>query len=83
MGIVFATEKALRMQGVQCFLGAVTDVSRVQTDAAIILQCKPSTRDKGVQLIDNALSDQVLTPAAQQKRPNLEEWSSGLTLGFW
>eukprot|EP00971_Amphidinium_carterae_P193380 3837310-Amphidinium_carterae.1 len=80
-GIVFSPSKALRMQGVQQFLGSQTDLTRVRTDRCIILDCKPSTKQKGLSLIAAALDANTLTPAGASKLRGVVQWVDNWLLG--
>eukprot|EP00971_Amphidinium_carterae_P264946 5255664-Amphidinium_carterae.1 len=80
-GIVFSPSKALRMQSVQQFLGSQTDLTRVRTDNCVILDCKPSTKQKGISLIDAALESSTLTPAGASKLRGVVQWIDNWLLG--
>eukprot|EP00971_Amphidinium_carterae_P350273 6491465-Amphidinium_carterae.1 len=80
-GIVFSPSKALRMQGVQNFLGSQTDLTRIRTDHCILLDCKPSTKQKGIALIDSALASNTLSPASASKLRGVVQWVDNWLLG--
>eukprot|EP00971_Amphidinium_carterae_P346954 6488721-Amphidinium_carterae.1 len=69
------------MQGVQNFLGTQTDLTRVRTDGCIVLDCKPSTKSKGIALIDAALQANTLSPASASKLRGVVQWVDGWLLG--
>eukprot|EP00971_Amphidinium_carterae_P219044 4348056-Amphidinium_carterae.1 len=80
-GIVFSPSKALRMQGVQHFLGSQTDLTRIRTDHCILLDCKPSTKQKGITLIEAALDSNTLSPASASKLRGVVQWVDNWLLG--
>jgi len=59
--VVIGHDKSQRMTGVVKFLGTLTDLTRIQSDDAIVLGPWPSTRRKTIKLIDEFLAGGRMT----------------------